>query len=423
MGRSGSDEDKVTRETTVVLRPKFIAICVLIHCVSLLYSQERAFTVLLIPPKPIMRTEDTLAYLPVLHRSLEENLTAQKFTVFPRDRIQSVPEFQAIQEETFLPAERVVPLGRSQQADIVIATTYGIEGNRLFIHIKGFDVRTSRLAAATSQTGLAGLAGFTLCEMAALRFAESLSMYREQYDPDEPITLEAIVSLTFQSDDEGMQISLDGREPVGKILKGELEVPYVPFRVDSRILVRKEKEGYYPETEEVALKPGENRILLKPLQRKFRNEVGLGWTVGEAQGGALEYRRYLEPDYLFWSITERFYFQYDSLSGSRPVLHNDVSLSLGGYLISSYKDRFRFGCSFGVGVIITSFTASDMPIYTDYYLNVGSPFLELNYNPWAVSLIFRIQYGLGMGNDFLGRGFFTIPQGGIPITLGVRRKW
>jgi len=407
----------------VILRPRFIAICVLVHCASLLSSQERPFTVLLLPPKPIEGTEDTLAYLPILYRSLEEHLTTQKFEVFPRERIQSIPEYQAIQEETFLPAERVVPLGRSQQATIVAATTYGIEGNRMFIHIKGFDVRTSRLAAATSETGLAGLAGFALCEQAALRFAESLSKYREQYDPNEPITLEAIVSLLFQSTDEGMRISLDGREPVGKIVQGELEVPYVPFRVDSKILVRKEKEGYYPETEQVALKPGENRIRLKPLQKKFRNEVGVGWTVGEAWGGAVEYRRYLEPDYLFASITERFYLQYDTLSGSKPVLHNDASLSIGGYLFSSYKDRFRLGLSLGVGVIITSFTVADMPIYTDYYLNLGSPFFELNYNPWAVFLILRTQYGLGMGNDFLGRGFFAIQQGGIPITLGVRRKW
>ena len=407
----------------MILRPRFIAICVLVHCATLLYPQERAFTVLLLPPKPIVQVEDSLAYLPILYRSLEEHLTTQKFEVFPRDRIQSIPEFQAVQEETFLPAERVVPLGQTQQANIVVATTYGIEGNRMFIHIKGFDVRTSRLAAATSETGLAGLAGFTLCEQAALRFSESLSRYREQYDPNEPITLEAIVSLIFQSVDEGMRISLDDREPVGEIVQGELEVPYVPFRVDSRILVRKEKGGYYPETEQVALKPGENRIQLKPLQKKFRNEVGLGWTVGEAWGGAVEYRRYLEPDYLFASITERFYLQYDSLAGSKPVLHNDASLSIGGYLFSSYKDRFRLGLSFGVGVIITSFTVSDMPVYTDYYLNIGSPFLELNYNPWAVFLIFRTQYGLGMGNDFLGRGFFTIQQGGIPVTLGVRRKW
>ena len=262
-----------------------------------------------------------------------------------------------------------------------------------------------------------------MCEQSALRFAESLSKYREQYDPNEPITLEAIVSLVFQSKDEGMLISLDGREPAGRIVQGELEVPYVPFKVDSTILVRKEKEGYYPEVERVALYPGENRILLKPLQKMFKNEVGVGWTLGESLGATVEYRRYLEPDYLFFSITERLYFQYDSLPGSHPVFHNDVSLSMGGYLFSPYNDRFRIGCSLGVGVVITSFTVSDMPVYTDYYLNLGSPFLELNYNPWAVFLILRVQYGLGMGNDFLGRGFFTIQQGGVPITIGVRRKW
>ncbi len=407
----------------MILRPRFTAIMLLFHVASLLYAQERTFTVLLLPPKLITQTEDGLAYLPVLYRSLEEQLTLRKFEVFPRERIQSNPEFQAIAGETFLPAERVVPIGRALEANVVVTTTYGLEGNRLFIHIKGFDVRTSRLAAATSETGFAGLAGFSLSEQSALRFAESLSGYRETYDPNEPITLEAIASLVFQSADEGMRVSLDDRGPSGTILQGEWEAPYVPFRVNSKILVYKEKDGYYPEAEQVVLHPGENRILLRPLQKKYRNEVGVGWTLGEAWGAALEYRRYLEPDYLFISFTERFYVQYDTLTGSRPVFHNDASLSLGGYLFSSYKDRFRIGVSLGAGVVVTSFTVSEMPIYTDYYLNPGSPFLELNYNPWAVFLLLRVQYGLGMGNNFLGRGFFTIQQGGMPITVGVRRKW
>ncbi|MCX7788074.1 MAG: hypothetical protein N2442_10300 [Spirochaetes bacterium] len=406
----------------MIPRLKYITIVFLIQSLSLLYAQERIFSVLILPPKPIVQTEDTLVYLPVLYRSLEEQLASQRFEVMSRDLLQSSSEFQAIQGETFLPAERVVPIGRSLQANIVVATTYGLEGNRMFIHIKGFDVRTSRLAAAISETGFAGLAGFALSEQSALRFVESLTKYRAQYDPNEPITLEAIVSLVFQSKDEGMLVSLDGREPSGRIVKGELEVPYVPFKVDSTILVRKEKEGYYPEVERVALRPGENRITLTPLQKKFRNEVGVGWTVGEALGVAMEYRRYVEPDYLFVSITERFYSQYDSLKGSHPVLHNDVSLSIGGY-VGPYNNRIRIGATLGAGVVITSFTVSDMPVYTDYYFNLGSPFIELNYNPWAIFLMLRVQYGLGMGNHVLGRGFFTIQEGGVPITLGVRRKW
>ncbi len=80
-------------------------------------------------------------------------------------------------------------------------------------------------------------------------------------------------------------------------------------------------------------------------------------------------------------------------------------------------------CSLGCGVVVTSFTESEMPVYTDYYLNILSPFLDLNFRPWTAFLMARIQFGLGMGNDFLGRGLFEIQEGGIPISIGVRRKW
>ncbi len=55
----------------MILRPRSIVILCLLHFASLLPAQERTFTVLLLPPKPITQTEDTLAYLPLLYRSIE----------------------------------------------------------------------------------------------------------------------------------------------------------------------------------------------------------------------------------------------------------------------------------------------------------------------------------------------------------------
>ncbi|MFQ3621881.1 MAG: hypothetical protein SNJ78_13175 [Spirochaetales bacterium] len=387
------------------------------------WGQERSFTVLLLPPVVLTQTEESRVYFDSLYSSLEQSITGQKFQVLNRQILETLAEYNTLRNENFLTAERVVPLGRSVRADVVVASSFGLEGRRMFIHIKGFDVRTSRLAAAVSETGFAGLAGFRFTEQASLRFAENLSLYRETYDPNELITLEAIVSLRFLSSDEGMQVFLDQREPSGTIVKGEVEIPYVPLRVDDTILVRKEKEGYYPSVEKVSLQPGENRIPLKPLQKQYKNEVGVGWTLGETYGLGAEYRRYLLPDYTFLSFNGRFYVQYDTLPGSKPVLHSDFSCSLGEYLFTPHDARVRLGVTLGAGVSITSFTESEMPIYTDYYLNLGSPFLELNYSPLSYFVMVRLQYGLGMGNHLLGRKLFEIEQGGIPITLGVRRKW
>ncbi len=391
--------------------------------VSSVYAQEKVFKVLLLPPVDVSSIDESRVFRDPLFETVERQIRERKFEIISREIMQALPEYSSLVQEPFLPADRVVPLGRSVGADVVVTTIYGLEGKRMYIHIKGFDVRTSRLAAAVAETGFAQLAGFSLGETAARRFAEDLVRYREQYDPNELITLEAIAGLTFLSEEEGMQISIDKREPIGTIEGGELEAPYVPFRVGTTIQVWKEKEGYYPIQEEVTLQEGFNRVQLAPLPKKYKNEVSAAWTLGESWGSGIEYRRYFEPDWFFVSFTGRFYIQYDTYEGSSPVFHNDISFSLGEYFFLPYDSWFRVGCSLGVGVVVTSFTESEMPVYTDYYLNILSPFLDLNFRPWTAFLMARIQFGLGMGNDFLGRGLFEIQEGGIPISIGVRRKW
>jgi hypothetical protein len=411
---------------TVGCRLKITALFVVLLLVGVfapVHAQNHVLKALVFIPVDTTDTEESAPYRDALRDALHKRLSEDGFETVSRDILDGDTTFRSLTGLDPAKAEAVLPAAKSLGADTAAVSTFGLEGRRLFIQIKIYDVRTSKVVAATADSGYAGLAGFGLVEDTVDLLRPEIAAYVETYDPDEPITYEAVAGVVFTSMDEGMEVAYETGDPVGAVKAGGLETPYVPFIVGTEIQVWKTKAGYYPDSETIIFQEGFNTIGLRPLKKRYRNEVSGYWTLGQSLGAGLGYRFYVDPDFVFFGVDDHFSVQHDLEADSTSVLHNDASFSFGGYLFSSYDKRLRVGASLGFGVIITSFTAADMPVYTDYYLNYFSPFIDLNFRPWTFFVQGAFRYSLGMGNDFLGREHLFIKNIGLPLSLGVRKKW
>ena len=375
------------------------------------------------PHHDLTGTEASAPYREILYGALERRLLEEGFEVLPRTALEADPGYAALEPVQAASGESILSVAAGLGAETAAGGVYGIDGRRLFIQVKLYDVRTGKVVAAAMEYGLAGLAGYSLAGEMADGLAPEIQAYLASYNPSEPLTYEAVEGIILRSSDEGMEVTYETGDPFGKVTDGVIRPPYVPFLVGSVVQIRKSKPGYYPAAEQLTLGAGVSDITLKPLDRKYRNETSLYWTNGQALGAGIGYRYYPNPDYFFAGADFQSYAQYDFQKGNRPVLHNEFSVNIGSYLFSSYRSRFRLGISAGAGVIVTSFTVPDMPVYTDYYINFANLFLDINLRPWTFFINSYGKYSLGWGSNILGRGHFGGENIGPPVSLGVRKKW
>lgn len=383
------------------------------------------------PPKAVVfipadfsQTTESMAYHAGFYKSLESNIAELGFVMIPRTALQDLPDYSALKGEEAVSGERLLEYSKKLGADSAVVSCYGIEGGkRLYVQIKVYDVRTGKVVASIMNSGYAGLAGFDLLAEIVEAVTPSVQEYLKVFNRTEPITYEAVAGIVFRSKDEGMLVRLESGQDVGTISGGSLRAAYVPFIVGTGIKVEMEKKDYYPDSQSFILGEGLNELNLIPLEKKFRNELSVSWCYGQNAGAGLGYRYYPIPDYIFLSVDEYLYIQYDFMDYNEPVYHNDASFSLGAYLFSSHLTPIRFGASVGCGVIITAFTKSDMPVYTDYYLNFATLFMDLNVRPWTLFVQGALKYSLGIGNNILGQQYLILPQFGPFVSVGVRKKW
>ena len=225
--------------------------------------------------------EASTAYLEHLSGALAARLAGEGFRVLPRGGGSSSPAFAAGDAGS---GAAVLTAARALQADAAAVGSCAIQGRRLFIRIKLYDVRTGKLEAAAMEYGLTGLSGYNLVEEMVDRLGPEMANYRESYDPDEPLTDEVMAGLLLHSPDEGMEVAYESGAPFGRVEDGTIRPPYVPFRVGSSIDLIKSKPGHHPEVETVTVTGGINEVNLRPLARKFRHETSLYWSNGQSLG-------------------------------------------------------------------------------------------------------------------------------------------
>jgi hypothetical protein len=340
------------------------------------------------------------------------------------------------------------PLSESQtlsaaaalHADFAVTGSYVIQGDQVYVEIQAWDVTARRLI-----TGIQQRAHFNLAFYSALHDWIADMLFRikptaggptavagqsqlpvplsqaEQLEPQPQIVPQAskpatVSAITFLSRDEGVELSLPGKIPIGSVMNGKLLWSPAELREGATFRVLKEKPGYHAEWQTVR---AATEIHLSSLAKMHSNGVEADWTFGQLAGLGGTYRRYLSADDLFLFGGGYFFTQPPLSSSGLFVYHVDTSLGFGGYVFFPPNAYVRLGLSTGVGAD-TTFAA--VGTYTDLYWNLLNWWLETR----AIGPIFFLRqewkFATGIGNNLLGIGWMNI-QHIPPFTLGVRFEW
>jgi hypothetical protein len=166
----------------------------------------------------------------------------------------------------------------------------------------------------------------------------------------------------------------------------------------------------------VTLTPG-REIVLSPLVREHPYALELNWTVGQLLGAGVTTRKYLVPDWFYIFEGNYFFVQPSVTAAPRAVIHDDMSIGVGGYLGFTPESPVRLGISTGAGVLVTALTVAGFPLYGDVYLDVANVWIEARLGGAVFFLKQEYKYSLGIGTNLLGQGWLInrFP----PTTLGV----
>lgn len=388
-------------------------------CPALLPAQDSAaiVTASLDPERGDSLTEDIVA------TALEGALTDAGLLVLPERRSISAPEAGEPGRPTLPDEQRItLILGEEDlpEAEVVAAAFYLQEGDALVIQFVLYDPVVDTVLGGVLTRTRSGLTIFTAVQEAVADFEPSIERYVAggyQYEPPPGI----VERITIRGPREGSSVFLIG-ERVGEVAGGELVVPYTQFEVGNTLQVELRREGYHDVVESFLLEDSQVDLALPPLRPETRFEGRLRWSLGLTRGIGFAARYYLTPDTLFLGVE-----QHRSLQGSsaatRDVRNLDYNIRVGRYLVFPYDSFFRASLAAGLGVVLTDVQGQRQRAYTDSYVIVGDPTLELSLGRTRIFGRLDLRYALGLGYNLLGRSWIRTPFGLPPVSIGVGYTW
>ena len=166
---------------------------------------------------------------------------------------------------------------------------------------------------------------------------------------------------------------IEGQKSVGRIKDGTLAFNTDGLRAGTPLRVEKQQEGYHTLWQNVIASP---EIALTPIPRANILSFELDWTAGQLEGAGGTLRWYPVPDWIMVNFSEYLYTQIPFVpNGSWPI-HSDSELLAGLYLFFPPESGFRMGVSSGFGTILTYIPSTNLPLYTDVYINIFSLWSE-----------------------------------------------
>jgi len=270
-----------------------------------------------------------------------------------------------------------------------------------------WEVATGRLASSVEQTTPFNLAFFS---------ALSLKLIDDLLPAVQPSGGGSRTRVVFTSADEGMEVLLSGDVSIGRITQGHVTWGIDAAGVGKKVLVEKRKKGYHSSFQNVTLTPGKD-IVLSPLVREHTWAGELDWTLGQLLGAGGAARWYLLPDQLFVLGGTYFFVQPPATFAPRAVIHDDLFLGIGGYVVLPPDSPVRIGLAAGAGAYLSFLTTPGFPVYTDFYVDVANIWIETRIGGVVLFLRQEYKYSLGYGVNLLGQGWLVnrFP----PTTLGV----
>jgi hypothetical protein len=411
---------------TVDRRPLFkplILLMVLAVSAHAQTSGNPSLAACLFPPVDLTGTEQSAPFGPIIDTSLRTNLQSLGLAILAEESWRRILERDGYPIQSLSKGPVAVSVAREAGARVAVSGLYLLQEEQLVMNIKIYDSETGRIVAGTFSASRVGVTLNNRINEAIDQLTPQLELFLQPAQEKPQDISPFVLEVTLLSPDEGMEVSIAGVEAGGRIQDGRLTLPFIPYPVGTKLLIRKTKAGYHEAEETVALTQPRMEAALRPLVPQTRYTLNATWTTGQLLGLGIGMRYYLKPDYRFLGVENYSYLQRNPNPGSVSVPHNDLGVSFGQYLFFRHDSPIRFGLATGLGLIVSTLSSPDPAWYTDFYLTLVSPWVEWNYRSWLVYLRADARYVLDVGPNLIGGDWFSIDRLGPPLTLGVARKW
>lgn len=349
-----------------------------------------------------------------------QEFAAVGYHMIPPDQWQAEAAKEKVSPDRVTEAPVVLHLGQQAGADMAVSGFYWMEQGRILISLQCYDVKAGTVITGFLHTWRFNLGFYNsihaeiadLVQKVVFLTAPHLISLKDAVRVDE---------ITFTSPQEGMEVLVQGQKSVGRITNGTLVFSTGGIRAGTPLLVEKRKPGYHSLSQTIIASP---EITLTPLPRENKLSLELDWTAGQLEGAGATLRWYPVPDWIMLNFSEYLYTQVALVPGASVPIHADSEALAGLYLFLPPQSNFRFGISSGVGTILTYVPGTNLPLYTDVYINLLSLWGEYKVGGYPIFARIELKVPLGVGTSLLGVGQPLNWGGGIPpIAVGVVLPW
>ena len=249
-------------------------------------------------------------------------------------------------------------------------------------------------------------------------------------------------TVTFRSEQDGVEVLLGGEKSLGTVADGRLEAPVGLLLTGSRLELELRKPGFHTLATTVTAIPD---IRLPELLPARRFTADLVWNSGQPLGVGGTFNWYPVPDWVFVGGAAHLSAQVPGWGADDEytVLHFDAGARAGVYLLpikprirmfgATLKLPFRVGVTTGFGALPSLSLAPAHPAWLDWYLLAPMPFLEIGTGHTVFTFRKDQRYSLGLPGGALDRGWIErqVPDPDEDdgtrdepvIQMGVTFKW
>ncbi len=348
-------------------------------------------------------------YAPLITESLRIALTNAGF------KVETVPQLTEFPQ--------IWPESEAVDALIAVFGTATLAQDRLVIQLSAYQVSTRQIVTGSMANGRVDLALYNVIDSAVADLATKV----RRWVVDNPLdklrgTPQLLRSLSLESPDEGEEIYLPGGERLGVISGGTLTTLRLSVPVGSTLVLEKRKEGYITDRQQVHITKPDEKVRLSALWPVSRFVTDLMWTVGFPIGGAVGFRMFVVPDWIYLSMNYQLSAQVPTFAGGSNVFHFVNYGALGAYLFWGPTSHFRFSVSAGFGAADTIFTTPGTGSALDGFISFLNPTFYANFRRFYGFLRTNFWFVLRSDAGLLDGGVMG-DNGPPPITFGVGYKW
>ncbi len=249
-------------------------------------------------------------------------------------------------------------------------------------------------------------------------------------------------TITFRSEQDGVEVLLAGEKSLGTISDGKLEASVGLLSTGSTLDLELRKDGFHTLATAATAIP---EIRLPTLLPAHRFTVDLAWNSGLPIGVNGTFNWFPVPDWVFVGGIAGLSAQFGDWGATdeHAVLHLDAGARAGVYLLpmkpqikvfgATLKIPFRIGFVAGFGAMPSFSLAPAHPWWLDWYILAPMPFIEFGTKDTVITLRMDQRYSLGLPGGAIDRGWIMrlVPDENesdgirevVPIVLGVTFKW